>query len=233
MPAPSTPVELLRGWLAAVAPVGAGWVAERCRMVAGGGAEGWRALAIALGQAGRHTGRAPLAADLVAAVEARPGWDPSRWSADQAARSLLLLAWPAEPVEAWQHGLDQVFAAATVEEAVAFYQTLPLLPRPARLAARAAEGVRSSLQPVFAAVALDNPYPAEALDDGAFAQLVLKAFFVGAEIGRIHGLDRRRTPELGRMLADYARERRAAGRPVDPLLPPLARACGAECPDTP
>ena len=34
-----------------------------------------------------------------------------------------------------------------------------------------------------------------------------------------------------RMLAHYAHERRLAARPVDPALPPLARACGAPCPD--
>ena len=84
---------------------------------------------------------------------------------------------------------------------------------------------------VFEAVALGNPYPAAHLADPAWNQLVLKGFFTGADIGRIVGLEGRRNPELGRMLADYARERRAAHRPIDPRLPPLARACGADCPD--
>jgi hypothetical protein len=33
-------------------------------------------------------------------------------------------------------------------------------------------------------------------------------------VSRILGLERRKTPELRRMAADYASERRAAGRPV-------------------
>ena len=44
--------------------------------------------------------------------------------------------------------------------------------------------------------------------------MVLKALFTGVTLARIIGLDERVTPELGRMAADYASERRAAGRSV-------------------
>ena len=44
--------------------------------------------------------------------------------------------------------------------------------------------------------------------------MVLKALFVGVAVDRIVGLDGRLTPELARMAADYASERRAAGRSV-------------------
>lgn len=188
--------------------------AQRARIAAGDA----QALYLAVGQAGRRVGRAPLPA-------------PAGWTADQAARTLLVLALPAEPVDAWLATLDRVFHAGTVDELVALYQALPRLPNPDRLAARAAEGVRSNMRPVFEAVALGNPFPADRLDDAAWNQMVLKCFFVGADLDRVTGLARRCNPDLGRMLADYARERRAAHRALDPRLPPLARACGADCPD--
>jgi hypothetical protein len=45
---------------------------------------------------------------------------------------------------------------------------------------------------------------------------VLKALFTGVPLATIDGLETRRTPDLVRMVGDYARERRAAGRPVPP-----------------
>lgn len=219
----SSPAELLRAWIGPDA-----WLDQALAATAAGDAT---ALALAVGQAGRRVGRGALAADAAAAEAARPGWRPSGWSRDQAARTCLALAIPSADATAWQAALERLFRNATVEEAVALYQALPLLPHPELLASRAAEGVRSSMTPVFAAVALDNPYPAERLPAEAFRQMVLKCFFVGADSRRIAGLAERRDPELGRMLAHYARERRIAGRPLDPALPPLARACGADCPD--
>ncbi len=217
------PTDLLRTWLGTQP-----WLEAQLARVAAGDA---RALFLGLGLAGRKVGRTPLAVDAAAAESARPGWRPAGWSTDQAARTLLVLALPATDATAWLATLDRCFHAGTVEELVALYQTLPLLPHQELLDLRAAEGVRNAMTPVFAAVALDNPFPAERLSDGAFDQMVLKCFFNGLDSRRIVGLDRRRNAELGRMLANYARERRLASRPVDPALPPLARACGAACED--
>jgi hypothetical protein len=222
MPAPA---DLLRAWLGPQP-----WLDAQLARVAAGDE---RALFLGLGLAGRKVGRTPLAIDAAAAESARPGWRPATWSADQAARTLLVLALPATDPAAWLATLDRCFHAGTVEELVALYQALPLLPHPALLTPRAAEGVRSSMTPVFAAVALDNPYPAAHLADEAFNQMVLKCFFCGLDSARIVGLETRRNADLGRMLAHYARERRLASRPIDPALPPLARACGAVCEDQP
>lgn len=220
MPAPA---DLLRAWLGPQP-----WLEAQLARVAGGDE---RALFLGLGLAGRKVGRGPLAVDATAAETARPGWRPTGWSTDQAARTLLVLALPAADPAPWLAALDRCFHAGTVEELVALYQALPLLPHQELLDLRAAEGVRNAMTPVFAAVALDNPFPAERLADGPFNQMVLKGFFNGLDSRRIVGLDRRHNAELGRMLAHYARERRLASRPVDPALPPLARVCGAACPD--
>ncbi len=219
----ATPADLLRSWLGPQP-----WLDGQLAAIAGGDEA---ALYLSLGLAGRRVGRTALAVDAAQALAARPGWDPRAWSSDQAARSLLILALPATDAPRWLAALERCWHAATVEELVALYQALPLLPHPELLAARAAEGVRSSMTPVFAAVALANPFPAEQLGEAAFNQMVLKCFFTGCPSAAIVGLGRRLNPDLGRMLADYARERRVAGRPLDPALPPLARACGAACPD--
>jgi hypothetical protein len=216
----SSPADLLRSWLGPVP-----WLDGQLARVAAGDE---RALFLGLGLAGRKVGRAPLVVDPALAAAARPGWDPAGWSADQAARTLLVLALPAADPTRWLATLDHCFHAATVGELVALYQALPLLPHPQLLAARASEGVRNAMTPVLAAVALGNPYPGESLADEAFNQMVLKCFFNGLDSTRIHGLSRRCNAELGCMLAHYAHERRLASRPVDPALPPLARACGAE-----
>ncbi|MFE6507366.1 EboA domain-containing protein [Nocardioides sp. NPDC057767] len=58
------------------------------------------------------------------------------------------------------------------------------------------------------------------LDDAAWRQAVLKCLFVGVPLRLVAGLDGRADEELRRMVADYAAERRAAGRGVpDDALP--------------
>ncbi len=156
--------------------------------------------------------------DLETASVARTDWSPSHWSADQAARTLLVLSLPQSDSDQYLQILEQVFAAADVGELVALYQALPLLPYPEKLRARAAEGVRSNMTAVFNAVALRNPYPSEYLDDIAWNQIVLKALFVGSPLDLIQGIDRRANPVLARMLVDYAHERWAAKRTVSPEL---------------
>lgn len=95
---------------------------------------------------------------------------------------------------------------------------LPLLPHPEQHRERAAEGVRSNMTAVLAAVALRNVYPAEQFDDPAWNQMVLKAAFEGLPFRTIYGLDERANPTLSRMLVDNAHERWAADRPVSPEL---------------
>jgi hypothetical protein len=64
----------------------------------------------------------------------------------------------------------------------------------------------------------DNPYPAENLDQPSWNQMVLKAFFTDKQVHRIIGLDSRANSELAYILSDYAHERWAAHRSVNPQL---------------
>ncbi len=161
---------------------------------------------------------APGDGALAAATAARPRWDPSRWTVRGAARVLLLLHRDSTDGDRWCAELDALFGGADLAEAETLYGALPVLPHPDRLVARCAEGVRTNLTRVFRAVAHGNPFPAERLPEPAWNQMVLKALFVEVPLAPVTGLDARANPALARMLVDYARERRAAGRPVSPEL---------------
>ncbi|MBP2300803.1 EboA domain-containing protein [Azospirillum picis] len=127
--------------------------------------------------------------------------------------------------------LTSAFRTSDNEERATILQSLVLLPSPDRFAPLAADACRSSVQPVFEAIAADNGFPASHFTDLAFNQMVLKAVFTGLALARVVGLELRTTAVLRRMAADFRSERRAAGRPVpadlDALLadPPDAPPC--------
>ena len=172
----------------------------------------------------RHLGKEKLNLSLkeLQSVSSIAGWNPVDWTIDQAARSLLLLSFPAIDAAAYVATLDKIIAAADVEEAIAFYQSLPLLPYPEKFQLRAAEGIRTNMSSVFNAVALNNPYPAQYLDDLAWNQMILKALFIGSPLKAIYSLQSRNNRQLSQMLIDYARERLAANRTVSTELWHLA-----------
>jgi hypothetical protein len=214
-----TPETALQHWLdARLEPAAVQWLRDCAATLAGGGSD--RDLFRCVSLVSRKLGKAPLALDgaaLALAGQARPGWDPSGWTVDQAARIRLLLA-AASDSDTFVRRLDQLCATADVDELVAFYRGLPVYPDPPRHRVRAAEGVRTNMTVVFEAVAHRNPYPAEQLPQDAWNQMVLKALFVGSRLAPVVGLDARANPTLARMLHDYAHERWAAGRPVSPEL---------------
>jgi hypothetical protein len=210
---------LLRGWLnGRVEPAALDWLDGRLTVIRGGDAG---QLFLTFGLVPRRTGKADLAlpkTELLKAQDTRPGWDPSRWTADQAARALLVLSFPHAPKERYLDAIEKLFAAGEVGELVALYQSLPLLPDQEAHVSRAAEGLRTNIKPVFTAIAHRNPYPAERFNEAQWNQMVLKCLFIDAPLDPIVGLDERINPALMRMLCDYAHERWAAGRKVSPEL---------------
>lgn len=214
-----TPAAALQRWLdPRLDAAAAQWLREAVASLVGEGTD--RDLFRCVSLVSRKLGKAPLALDAAAlalAEKARPGWDPSDWTVDQAGRVRLLLA-PAAGSDTFVRRLDQLCATADMDELVAFYRGLPVYPDPSRHRLRAAEGVRTNMRVVFEAVAHRNPYPAEQLPEDAWNQMVLKALFVGTTLAPIVGLDARANATLARMLRDYAHERWSAGRPVSPEL---------------
>jgi hypothetical protein len=214
-----TPGALLQRWLEGQLPdPGATWLREQLGTPADEVRD--RDLYLALGLVPRRLGKADLElsdADLAAAAQARPGWDPRGWSVDQAARVLILLR-AGGTGERFAARFVQLCRTADVAEAIALYRGLPLYPDPELLEAQAAEGTRSNMRAVFEAVAHRSPYPHERFAENRWNHMVLKALFVGSALHPIEGLDPRANPPLARMLCDYAHERWAAGRPVSPEL---------------
>ncbi|SFE67345.1 EboA domain-containing protein [Thermoflexibacter ruber] len=148
----------------------------------------------------------------------RKGFTLKNWTIDRTTRILFVLYLPTENAENHVSILSKVFQTAEVNELVALYAALPLLPFPEKYIYQCTEGIRTNMAPVFEAVALNNPFPAEFLDENAWNQLFLKAIFTGKKIYQIQGIKQRANATLAQICSDFAHERWAAGRKVTPEL---------------
>lgn len=176
-----------------------------------------RRLGMALGRAGRKVGQVDLALtreELAAAQNRRRGWQPQHWTTDEAARVCLLLATYNGDDRAFAALLDKLCVTAEINEHVSHLKGLAIFPASQMLHARAREGARSSIAPVFEAISCHNPYPLDYFDDAAWNHVVVKCVFGGTPIESVVGLHERRNPELIQMLRDFVAERNAAGRPL-------------------
>lgn len=125
------------------------------------------------------------------------------------ARALPQLAEPA------QAGFVlQLFEAGEIREQVSVLRVLGALPEPARFLETGLQACRTNTRDVFEAIVCENAFLAAHFPALNFNQAVMKAIFMEVSVRRIEGLTARITPELSRMAAGYASERRAAGRPV-------------------
>jgi len=148
----------------------------------------------------------------------RSGFSIDNWTIDRLCRVWLLLQLDAADKDKYFRTIENLFLSAEMNELVALYSALPLLAYPEIWVKRCAEGIRSNIAGVLEAIMLHNPYPAENLEQAAWNQLVLKAFFTEKQVQLVTGLDARANKELAYTLADYAKERWAAGRKVNPML---------------
>lgn len=155
---------------------------------------------------------------ILKADELRKGFQPQYWSVLQFVRVYMLLLIPHEDSKNYEETLNRLYETADIDEQVALYRALPLLPYPKVMVKRATEGIRTNITDVFDAIALDNPYPSDFLQQSAWNQMVLKAVFMQRPLYRIYGADTRTNPELAEMLIDFAHERWAANRKVLPEL---------------
>jgi hypothetical protein len=142
----------------------------------------------------------------------------SNWTIDRLCRVWLLSTLNSENQDKLYSTVDRLFLSAEMNEAVALYSALPFLAHPEIWVKRCAEGIRSNIGSVLEAIMENNPFPSANLDEAAWNQLVLKAFFTEKNIKLIVGLDERANLQLALTLTDYARERWAAGRQVNPQL---------------
>jgi hypothetical protein len=147
----------------------------------------------------------------------RAGFTINNWPVDRLGRVWLLMQVDPSNEEQYFQSIDQLFLSAEMNELVALYSALPLLAYEERWRKRCADGIRSNIGDVLQAIICNNPYPAEQLDEKAWNQLVLKAFFTEKPVDEIYHLDQRANQELANTISDFAHERWAAGRAIHPL----------------
>ncbi|GIJ09153.1 EboA domain-containing protein [Micromonospora andamanensis] len=127
------------------------------------------------------------------------------WTADEAARALLLASLPAD--HAGQ--AETLYRTGDAAEKRAVLKALPLLPIGAAGVPLLHDAIRTNDTRLVAAAL--GPY-ARQLDPPAWRQAVLKCVFTGVPLAAVADLDARADGELAAMLAALAAERRAAGR---------------------
>ncbi|MET6999973.1 EboA domain-containing protein [Chitinophaga defluvii] len=155
--------------------------------------------------------------ELAILEAAIPGFTVYGWTLDALTRAWWLLQLPVTSQQAYEQAIEGLFNAAEMNELVALYNALPLLAWPEMWQLRTAEGIRSNIGIVLSAIMLHNPYPAKYLEEPAWNQLIMKAFFTDKPVQFIIGLDARANVTLANILFDFAHERQAAGRPVNPM----------------
>jgi hypothetical protein len=115
--------------------------------------------------------------------------------------------------------LTHLYQRGDFAERRAVLRALPLLPIGAAALPLVQDALRTNDSRLISGAL--GPYGAAHLDDHGFRHAVLKCVFTGIPLGDVAGLPARADRELARMLADYARERIAAGRDVPPDIQPL------------
>jgi hypothetical protein len=159
----------------------------------------------------RRLGREPLGVPLQLTTSCGV-LSAANWPKGDAGRACLMLrALASQAVDATELA-NTLFRQGDEGERAAVVRILCLLPAPCTLRRLALEAGRINSLILFAALALDNPYPCACFDDHQFNQVVVKSFFNGLSVVRIIGLSTRANPELAQMCEDYIRERQAAGR---------------------
>jgi len=144
--------------------------------------------------------------------EARPHWTLT----DYARLWLTARALPLLGREQQAGFVLSLFEGGEIGEQVSVVRTLGALPEPERFVETGLQACRTNARDVFEAMVCENAFLSAFFPALNFNQAVMKAIFMEVSIQRIEGLAERTTPELRRMAASYASERRAAGRPVPP-----------------
>ncbi|WP_129667556.1 EboA domain-containing protein [Phytoactinopolyspora endophytica] len=161
----------------------------------------------------------PAAARVVARGAADPD-DPDGLKhprlEDQARVVLLVVlgsVWADGP-ERFAHELAQLYRYGDADERRAVLRALSALDAGPGVTATSLPLVEDALRTndVRLVAAAMGSYGAHHLDPDSWRQGVLKCLFVGVPLEAVADLDTRADDELARMVADYCRERAAAGR---------------------
>lgn len=121
----------------------------------------------------------------------------------------------------------KLIEVADTSELETFLKFLMVLPNPENYKTTAVEALRTNISRVFNAIAHNNPYPSLFFDDHQWNQMYLKTAFMQEDLSAISDIDKRANADLARIISDYAHERWAAGRDIDPdFWRPVAKFIG-------
>ncbi len=107
---------------------------------------------------------------------------------------------------------------ADTGELETFLKYLVLLPNAENYKQTAVEALRTNIATIFEAISMQNPYPAKYFNDQQWNQMFLKAAFMQLDLSTILSIDERANKDLARIISDYAHERWAASREIEPLF---------------
>ncbi|WP_210415141.1 EboA domain-containing protein [Leptospira biflexa] len=143
-----------------------------------------------------------------------PGFQVEHWNLVRLSRVWLLTFVSDFPKDQCIQTIETLFDTAELNELVALFSALPLLPFPEVWLPKATDAVRSNMGFVFDAIAIQNPFPFQYFSELAWNQLVLKTIFNAKPIELIYGLIERKNLNLAFSIIDFVKERWAAGRDV-------------------
>ncbi len=120
--------------------------------------------------------------------------------------------------EFYTQEVAKIIEVADTTELETFLRYLTILPESKSFKYAAVEALRTNISIIFDAITLNNPYPALFFNDQQWNQMYLKAAFMERDLGLIQSVDERANKDLTRIISDYAHERWAASRKIDPMF---------------
>ncbi len=112
----------------------------------------------------------------------------------------------------------KIIEVADTTELETFLRYLTILPESESFKHAAVEALRTNIAIIFDAITLNNRYPALYFNDQQWNQMYLKAAFMERDLSLIESVDERANADLARIISDYAHERWAASRKIDPMF---------------
>ncbi|WP_224483209.1 EboA domain-containing protein [Robertkochia aurantiaca] len=137
---------------------------------------------------------------------------------DQLARLYLMNKILTKDAERFREKIAKLIELADTGELQTFLRYLALLPEAEMFLTAAVEALRTNIAVIFDAISQENPYPAAFFNDQQWNQMYLKAAFMQRPLDGISGVEQRANAELARIISDYAHERWAADRDIDPSI---------------
>ncbi|WP_127137003.1 EboA domain-containing protein [Flagellimonas oceanensis] len=131
---------------------------------------------------------------------------------------IFLLSSVLEATDEFLKPVQQLIQIADKTELETFLKFLVLLPNPDDFKFAAVEALRTNIATVFNAISQYNPYPSRYFTTAEWNQMYLKSAFMEQDLKKIPEVDEMANKDLARIISDYAHERWAASRDIDPMF---------------